>query len=479
MTIAGSVAGTGRLLAVGLSHKTAPIEDREKAALNDRLARPVLRALGDHPAVSEAVALSTCNRTELYAVVQDPGAGETALRGALREHTSIDTRRLECALYTLHEEKVAAHLFRVASGLDSMVVGESEIQGQVRAAAELAAEERLLGPVLGGVYRHALAAGKRVRRETRVGAGTISISSVAVDLARQTFHDLAGRRAVLIGAGKTAEATARALLAGGLPQLVVANRTASTARALAAHFDGRGVGFERLRDELKAADIVISSTDAPHRILRRADVGAVMGSRRGRALVIIDIALPRDVEAATKSLPGVTLYDVDDLEQVAETNRGGRRREAERAEGIIREELCHYRRCHRAAATTPTVRALWAWAESLRQSEIAELERRSGSLAPETRRQLEVATQLLVEKLLREPTTRLRSLGDRDDGLRHLESLRYLFGLDAAEDGPAADVPAASATGAADSRRPPDDARCAQTPTRPTRASTGRTARRL
>jgi glutamyl-tRNA reductase len=452
MTSAGSVVGTGRLLAVGLSHKTAPIEDREKAALDDRLARPVLRALGGHPAVGEAVVLSTCNRTELYAVVQDPGAGETALRGALREHTRIDTGRLECALYTLHEEKVAAHLFRVASGLDSMVVGESEIQGQVRAAAELAAEERLLGPLLAGIYRHALATGKRIRRETRIGAGTISVSSVAVELARQALGDLDGSRAVLIGAGQTAEATARALLAGGLPQLVVANRTVSTARALAAHFDGRGVGFDSLHAELRAADIVISSTDAPHRILRRADIERVMASRRGRRLVIIDIAVPRDVEAATESLPDVTLYDIDDLEQVAEANLNGRHREAERAGGIIREELSHFRKWHRAAATAPAVRALWARAEAIRQSELAEIEQRSGSLSPEARRQLDAVTRSLVKKLFHEPTLRLRALDNRDDGLRHLESLRYLFGLAEAQVGPAEVAPIDSTPVAADSR---------------------------
>jgi glutamyl-tRNA reductase len=185
MTVAQSVATSNRLLAVGLSHKTAAIEHRERTALNDRLAREVLRALGREPAVSEAVALSTCNRTELYAVVQDPGAGEAALRRAVLEHARLDQNRLECALYTLHEHTAVAHLFRVTAGLDSMVVGESEIQGQVRRAAERAAEERLLGPLLGGVYRQALAAGKRVRRETRVGAGTVSVSSVAVDLARR------------------------------------------------------------------------------------------------------------------------------------------------------------------------------------------------------------------------------------------------------------------------------------------------------
>ena len=452
MTIGGSVAGSSRLLAVGLSHKTAPIEDREKAALDDRLARPVLRALGDHQAVSEAVVLSTCNRTELYAAVEDPGAGETALRSALLEQARIDGRELECALYTLHEEKVTAHLFRVASGLDSMVVGESEIQGQVRAAAELAAEEQLLGPLLGGVFRHALAAGKRVRRETRVGAGAISVSSVAVDLARQAFETLDGRRAVLIGAGKAAEATARALLAGGLTQLVVANRTVSTARALAAHFDGRGVGFDSLRAELQGADIVISSTDAPHRILRRADLKGVMASRPCRRIVIIDIAVPRDVEAATKSLPDVTLYDIDDLEQVAEANLNGRHREALRADGILREELSYFRDRRRAAATAPTVGALWAWAESIRQGELAEIAERSTSLTPDARRELDVATRSLVKKLLYEPTLRLRALDSRCEGLRHLESLRYLFGLADAEEGLAQVVPIDSTTVPADAR---------------------------
>jgi glutamyl-tRNA reductase len=429
------VARTDRLLAVGLSHKTAAIEDRERAALNDRLAREVLRALGGQPAVSEAVALSTCNRTELYAAVRDPGAGEAALRRALVEHAGLDGRKLECALYTLHEDKVVAHLFRVAAGLDSMVVGESEIQGQVRAAADLAAEERLLGPLLAGVCRQALAAGKRVRRETRVGAGTISVASVAVDLARHCCNDLDACRAVLIGAGRTAEATARALLTSGLRQLVVVNRTASAARALAAHFDGRGVGFDSLRNELSAADIVISSTDAPHRILRRADIEAVMASRAERRLVVIDIAVPRDVEAGVESLPGVALYDIDDLEQAAEANLNGRRREAERAELIILDELSHFREWHRAVATAPGLRALWARAEAIRQSELAEIDKGSSALSPEARRQVEAVTRSLVKKLLHEPTRRLRALDDRDEGLRHLESLRYLFGLTEAEPG--------------------------------------------
>ena len=422
-----TVARRDRLLTVGLSHKTAAIEHRERTALNDRLAREVLRALGQEPSVSEAVALSTCNRTELYAVVQDPGAGEAALRCALLEHARLDQNRLQCALYTLHEHRAVAHLFRVTAGLDSMVVGESEIQGQVRRAAERAAEERLLGPLLGGVYRQALAAGKRVRRETRVGAGTISVSSVAVDLARESFESLDDRRAVLIGAGTTAERTARALLAAGLRQFVVANRTVAAARSLAAHFGARGVGFDDLPDELLTADIVISSTNAPHRILRRRDIEAVMAAREERRLVVIDIAVPRDVEATAKSLPGMMLYDIDDLELAAERNLNGRRCEAERAELIILDELSHFREWHRGVAAAPGVRALWTRAEAIRQSELAEID--SDSLSPEARAQLDAVTRSLVRKLFHEPTQRLRALDDRDAGLRHLESLRYLFGL--------------------------------------------------
>jgi glutamyl-tRNA reductase len=263
-----------------------------------------------------------------------------------------------------------------------------------------------------------------------VGAGTTSVSSVAVDLARQRFGDLDDCRAVLIGAGRTAEGTARALLASGLRQLVVANRTPSAARALAVHFAGRGVGFDSLRQELRAADIVIASTDAPHRILRRGDIEAVMASRAGRRLVVLDIAVPRDVEASVKAVPGVTLYDIDDLQQAAEANLNGRRCEAVRAELIIVDELSHFREWQRTMATAPDVRALWARAEAIRRRE---LDRMSGGLSPEARRQLDAATRSLVTKLLHEPTQRLRALDDRDEGLRHLESLRFLFGLDEAE----------------------------------------------
>ena len=245
----GRARGRGRLariVSVGLSHKTAPVEQRERAALSVNSARAVLRDLGADPGLRESAALSTCNRTELYAVADRLGPAEESLRRALLEHSRIERPQLDCALYVHRDTSAARHLFRVASGLDSMVLGESEIQGQVRAALGLASEEGTLGALLERMFRQALESGKRVRRETRVGAGATSVASVAVELAAGS-GDPSGRRALLLGAGEVAEATARALLGRGLSEVVVANRTVATARAVAGRFGGEGVGVVRDR----------------------------------------------------------------------------------------------------------------------------------------------------------------------------------------------------------------------------------------
>ncbi len=345
-----------RIVSIGLSHKTAPVEQRERAALGASSARAVLRALGADPGLRESAALSTCNRTELYAAADRLGPAEESLRRALLEHSRIERPQLDRALYVHHDTSAALHLFRVASGLDSMVLGESEIQGQVRAALELASEEGTLGPLLERMFRQALESGKRVRRETRVGAGATSVASVAVELAAGS-GGLIGRRALLLGAGDVAEATARALLGRGLSEVVVANRTTATAGAVAARFGGRGVGFDRLPAELRAADIVISSTDAPHRILNHAQVTQAMASRPGRPLLLIDIAVPRDIDDAVGELEEVTLYDIDDLESVVEANLNGRRHEAERAELLVRSEGVRFQRWRQRNHAEPTFRA--------------------------------------------------------------------------------------------------------------------------
>jgi glutamyl-tRNA reductase len=328
----------GRLIVLGLSHRTARVEQREKAALDEAAAVKMLRGLRSAPAVAEAAVLSTCNRTEIFAVVGD-AAGEAALACALVAHSAISADELAAARYVQREERAARHLFRVAASLDSMVIGESEIQGQVRAARDLARREGTLGPLLEQAFAQALHTGRRVRAQTRVAAGAVSVSSVAVDLARAALGDLRGRRALLIGAGQAAEATARALLGQGLAEVVVANRTPATAGRLAQRFGGRAAGLEALVDEVADVDVVISSTDAAGTILDAESFGRALRRARRRPLVVIDIAVPRDVDPRVGALPGVRLHNIDDLRRVAEANLNGRRLEAVKAEAIVAAEL--------------------------------------------------------------------------------------------------------------------------------------------
>jgi glutamyl-tRNA reductase len=331
------VGAGGRLLVLGLSHRTAPVEQREKASLAEPAARSALGVVLGDPAVSEAAVLSTCNRTELFAIVADPARAEATLSKALVDHSRITTDELAEARYVHRGHSAAHHLFRVAASLDSMVLGESEIQGQVRAARDLAREAGTLGPLLDRTFAQALATGRRVRSQTRVAAGAVSVSSVAVDLARTALGDLRDRRALLVGAGRAAEATARALLGQGLAEIVVSNRTPATASRLAGRFGGRAAGLESLVHDLAVVDVVISSTDAARTILDADSLTRTLHSER--PLVLIDIAVPRDVDPRVAKLPGVRLHNIDDLKRVAEANLNGRRKEAARAEVIVAAEV--------------------------------------------------------------------------------------------------------------------------------------------
>lgn len=421
------------LIVLGLSHKTAPVEQREKASLSEKEARALLRSLIEGGTVSEAVALFTCNRTEVYATVPDPLAAEDAIAEALVTHSRISADELSCARYVLRDDRAAAQLFRVASSLDSMVVGESEIQGQVRAAWELGAEEGATGPVLNQLFRQALEVGKSVRSQTHIGSGSSSVPAVALDLAEDVLADLPGRSVLVIGAGRMAEATARALVAHGVHEVAVVNRTVGTARELAARFGGRGVGFDELAAELERADIVISSTDAPHPVLLPGVIGPVMAGRPDRKMVIVDISVPRDVDAAVAALPGVVLFDIDDLERVVEANLNGRRREAERGEGFVIGAVQGFSAWRRGLKAAPAITSLRERAESIRQGELARLDGQWDGLSEADRERVEALTKGIVNKLLHEPTVRVRAAAEEGDGeaLRHLESLRHLFGLEA------------------------------------------------
>jgi glutamyl-tRNA reductase len=417
------------LIVVGLSHKTAPVEQREKAALGEAAARALLRDLADGGAVVEAAALSTCNRTELFAVADDAGPAEEALCAALVGHSHIRRSELDCARYTHLDDRAAGHLFRVASSLDSMVLGESEIQAQVRAAWEVAREEGLAGPLLNHLFRQAVETGKRVRHETRISIGPTSISSVAVELARAALPDLPRRRALLIGAGRMAEATARALMAAGLRELVTANRTVGTAVALAERCGGRGVGFDRVGEELVAADIVVSSTDAPHTILGRDEIARVMAVRPRRRMILIDIAVPRDLDASIAELPNVELHDIDDLEAVVEANLNGRAMEAERAERMVAGEVRRFAEWRQGLAVTPTISSLRERVEAIRRTELAKADAHWESLSQADRERLDALTSAIVNKILHEPTVRVRAAAETGEGMAHIESLRHLFDL--------------------------------------------------
>ncbi len=416
-------ARSPRLVVLGLSHRTAPVGLREKAALDEQRVRALLRTLISAPGIAEAAAVSTCNRTEVYVVCEEAEAGRAAAARALVECSRISRSELACAGYALYDEEAAGHLFRVAGGLDSMVLGESEVQGQVRAAAERAAEEETLGVLLGGLFRQALAAGRRVRRETRIASGATSVSSAAVEIARRALPDLAERRILLIGAGRIAESTGRALSRHGARGIAVANRTVSAARSLAARLGGRAVDLGTLADELRRADIVVSSTDAPHPIVRRADVERALAARPERPLVLIDLAVPRDVEPGVAGMPGALLYDIDDLEGTMRASLEGRRRELARATAIVAEEVARFRVRRNALAVAPTVEALYTRAEEIRRAELARMGR---ELGPAELERVDALTRSLVTRLLHEPAARLRGAGS----LRHADSVRHLFALE-------------------------------------------------
>jgi glutamyl-tRNA reductase len=418
------------IVVIGLSHKTAPVEQREKAVLSSRGERNLLRSVIASGAVSEVVALSTCNRTELYAATSDPVAAEQALVDALLANTRIGDDELACARYIHRDERAAAQLFRVSSSLDSMVVGESEIQGQVRAAWEHAAEEKTTGPILNQLFRQALEVGKQVRTDTRIAHGPASVPAVAVNLVHQSVSDLTASRVVVVGAGEMAQSVLVSLTAGGVGDLVIVNRTVGTARDLAERFGGRGVGFDALEDELAGADVVISSTDAPHTVIDRGQLEDAMRAGGRQDMLLIDISVPRDIDPAIAGIPGVVLHDIDDLERVVEANLNGRRREAALGDVMVEVAVRGFSEWRSSLIAAPAIRGLRDQAEEIRRAEIDRLAGSWEGLSDDDRERLDILTKAIVNKILHEPTVRARAAVQNAEGLRHIESLRHLFGLD-------------------------------------------------
>jgi glutamyl-tRNA reductase len=412
------------LLLLGISHKTAPVALRERVALLDTERAPFVADLVAAPSIREAVVISTCNRTEVYLVVTDPVAAETAALGALAARAGIRPTELAEVVYAPRNCDAARQLYRVASGLESMIIGEAEVQGQVRRAYEAAAREGTSGPLTNRLFNSALRTGGRVRAETAIGAGGASISSVAVDVAGDVLGDLRDRHVVIIGAGETAELTAQALAAKGVTTMFVANRHADRARSLAERFDGGVIPLDMLPEQLVCADMVVAATASPHAIIGEEDLGLVMRERRGAPLLLLDIAVPRDVEHGAGDLDGVTLVDVDGLQRVVRQNLRVREAEARRAERIVEEELERFAEWLSTLEVLPTIAALRAHADAIVEGVLEDNASRWET--DEDRERAEKLARALVNRLLHEPTTRLKAQG----GHGRLQVTRDLFGLE-------------------------------------------------
>jgi glutamyl-tRNA reductase len=430
------------LVLVGISHRTAPVELRELVDFQARGIVAALDALSRRASTREAAVLSTCNRAEVYAASDDPDAARGDLVSFLSEFHSVDPSLILQHVFVATDLDVARHLFRVAAGLDSLVVGEPQILGQVKEAHAAAARARAAGSLLNRLFQSSFAVGKRVRTETGLGAGAVSISFAAVALARKIFGDLKGRSVLVIGAGEMGKLTALHMKSQGVQRVTILSRSLAHAARTAQAIGGASAApWEELDALLGASDIVITATDSPAPILTKARLESVMRPRRSRQLFIIDIAVPRDVEPAAGDIEQVFLYNIDDLQATARENEIKRAGEIDRAEVIVGEEVERFAQWLRSRVAIPAVVALRQRFETIRRAELDRLEFKLSALAPEARARLDEVTRIIVEKLLLTPTEQLKALGEPDTVSQYSETLTRLFGLEMTQgDDPAIDV---------------------------------------
>jgi glutamyl-tRNA reductase len=435
-----------RILLLGVSHRSAPLEVRERLAVDDPA--PVLQKLVRDPEIEEAVLFSTCNRVEIVALTRHAEAARHRLRACFRQDLARGEplpggAELESHLYEHVDGEALRHVLRVACALDSMVVGEPQILGQTKDAYRTAVECGACGPILGRLFERAFSAAKRVRAETGVAERPVSVARVAVALARQIFEDLEHKAALLVGAGEMIEAALQALLGEGLSDVRVANRSPERAAELAVRFGATAHGLGELPGLLARSDLVLTSIAAERPLLTPELVGGALRGRGHRPMFVIDIGVPRNVDPAVDRLDGVYLYDIDDLGALASENAEKRRRETARAEAIVAEEQQRFDGWFAALRAVPTIRHLRERVEALRSAEVERALRRGDSL---DREGVERLTHSLVNKILHAPVSRLRRVAEREEGMAYLEAARVLFDLDrtqegAPDGGPGAEAP--------------------------------------
>lgn len=411
---------------IGVNHKSAPVEIRERLNIPESRLPHALESLLRHAGVSEGLILCTCNRVEVLAHTEN---GHADLRGFLHEYFRGEPASYEAYLYEFREREAIRHLFRVAASLDSMVVGEPQILGQVKEAYAVARAAGAVHSHLDYLLTRAFAVAKRIRTETSIGASAVSVASVAVDLAKKIFGSLAGKHVYLVGAGKMTELAARHLLAHGAASIFVANRTYERAVYLADKFHGEAILFDQLYDTCDRADIVITSTGAPHAIFRREHGELFLSRRKNRPMFFIDIAVPRDVDPEMNKLDGIFVYDIDDLQQAATSHLSDRKQEADRAEDIINLEVDRFHERLQTLTVTPTIVSLQDQLETIRQAEIDRVRGRLGQLSPEQELAIDALTRGIVNKIMHTPVATLKSAAKESEATAVVDVVRRIFNL--------------------------------------------------
>lgn len=417
------------IVLIGMNHKSAPVEIRERLQLDCGDGGPALAELFAIPEVREVIVLSTCNRVEVLARAADGEAAVERLKEFIFRQGNLDSAELSRCIYIHRDREAVRHLFRVAASLDSLVMGEPQILGQVKEAYRRAVDHRATGVLLNRLVHHALRTAKRVRTETGIAGNAVSVSYAAVELAKKIFGGLHGKKILLVGAGEMSELAARHLLRQGVERILIANRTYARGEELAAAFQGTPVAFERLSEVLPEVDIVIASTGAPGYVITAEMVAAALRRRRNRLLFLIDIAVPRDIDPAAGEIENVYLYNIDHLQDVVDANRETRRAEAQKAEGIVSEEVAVFEAWFNALAVVPTIVALRGKLEGIVRGEFERSAHWLGGLSAEERSRIEGLTASVVNKILHDPIAGLKEESVERDELPYVAAVRRLFRL--------------------------------------------------
>ncbi|MBI4699024.1 MAG: glutamyl-tRNA reductase [Nitrospirae bacterium] len=421
------------IIVVGLNHDTAGIEIREKVAFDGPKLEQATDALKNHPGVHEIIILSTCNRVEIYSNVGDISSGPEHIKQFMSVFHTMPREVLDKALYVHSGRNAIKHIFRVASSLDSMVVGEPQILGQLKDAFDFALKKKSSGVLLNKAMKKAISAAKRTRTETKIGENAVSISFAAVELAKKIFEDLSARTFMLMGAGEMAELAARHLINNGVKYVTVTNRTYERAEELAREFNGKVVEFDRFIEELAHTDIVICSTGAPNYILAREQMQKIMKQRKNKPVFIIDISVPRNIDPEINDMDNVYLYNVDDLQGIVATNIQERSREAEKAEKIVEDEVESFIKWQESLSAVPTIVALREKAEAIRKEELEKILGRLGSLGEKDIKALESLTNSIVNKLIHFPTAALKA--DTEDKETIIDIINRIYDLNTTSEG--------------------------------------------